>query len=130
MESMTRRELLSKSTVLLLLVPVAACGSSSSGTPDSDAGVILPDEDAATCDGVFSIGTVDDNHTHSLCVPTTDLKTPPAGGSTYTTSNTDGHTHPVTLTAAQLASIESGTTVTVTTGGTSPYPHTFTILKA
>jgi hypothetical protein len=77
---------------------------------------------------VFELSTVTNNHEHSLCVLTTDLMNPPAAGVTYTTSLTDGHTHTVNLTQAQLQSIESGGSVTVTTS--SPYPHNFTIQKA
>ena len=122
---LTRRELLSQSTVLLL-VPIAGaiagCSSSSSastgGSPD----------DSGSCDGVFETSTVTANHTHTLCVPTTDLTSPPAAGVTYTTSIAAGHSHTVVLTQAQLQSINSGGSVTVTTS--SPFPHNFTITKA
>jgi hypothetical protein len=125
MEPVTRRELLSKSTVLLLLVPVAAC---SSGSPASS--VVQASEDASACDGVFEISTVDNNHDHSLCVPTTDLENPPTTGMTYTTSVNQGHEHTVTLTQAQLQTIDSGMSVTVTTNPPVAYPHNFTIQKA
>jgi hypothetical protein len=60
-------------------------------------------------------------------VPATDLAAPPAAGATYTTSFNDGHDHTVTLTAAQLTSIESGGSVTITTS--APNAHNFTITK-
>ena len=117
---LTRRELLSKSTVLLILVPVAAaataCGSSGTSTPSNG------------CNGIFETSTVTANHTHTLCVATTDLTAPPAAGTTYTTSFDGGHSHTVTLTQAQLQSINGGGSVTVTTS--SPLPHDFTIVKA
>ena len=50
-----------------------------------------------------------------VCVASSDLTNPPAAGATYTTTSVSGHTHTVTLTQAQLASIQSGSTVTVTT---------------
>ncbi len=111
---LSRRELLSQSTVLLLLVPVVACGSSSPG--------------ASSCDGVFETSSVTNNHTHTLCVPTTDLTAPPAAGVTYTTSVSDSHSHTVVLSQAQLQTIETGGTVMVVTS--SPAPHNFTIAKA
>jgi hypothetical protein len=121
MESkLSRRELLSQSTVLLFLVPVAGLAACSSSTPS---------ETAASCDGVFETSTVTDNHTHTLCVPTTDLTAPPAAGTLYTTSLNDGHTHQVALTQAQLQTIESGGSVTVTTTSSTPNPHNFTISK-
>ncbi|MGO9000215.1 MAG: hypothetical protein ACLQVI_43355 [Polyangiaceae bacterium] len=125
---LTRREVLSKSTVLLL-VPIAgsavACSSSNNSSSSS---VIQASEDASACNGIFEISTVTNNHDHSLCVLTTDLTDPAAAGVTYTTSFNDGHAHTVSLTQAQLQSIEAGTAVTVTTS--SPYAHNFTISKA
>lgn len=119
---LTRRELLSRSTALLLVPVVGAisgCASSSGGSSGGPAG---------SCDGVFETSTVTDNHTHTLCVPTTDLTSPPAAGMTYTTSIALNHSHTVMLTQAQLETIESGGSVTVTTS--SPAPHDFTIKKA
>jgi hypothetical protein len=52
---------------------------------------------------------------------------PPSGGVVYTTSVNAGHSHTVSLTQAQLQSIEGGTAVMVTTS--SPAPHNFTISK-
>ena len=124
MEPITRRELLSKSTVLLLLVPVAACSS----TPASS--VVETPDDPSSCAGVFEISTVDNNHNHSLCVPTTDLTSPPANGMIYTTSTDEGHEHTVTLTQTQLQTINSGMAVTVTTNPPVAFPHQFTIQKA
>jgi hypothetical protein len=77
---------------------------------------------------VLSTSTVTNNHTHTLCVPTTDLTTPPAAGATYTTSSDAGHNHTVALTQQQLQSINSGGSVTVTSS--QPYAHDFTIKKA
>jgi hypothetical protein len=111
----TRREVLS-ATTMLLLVPLAPLACSSSSSPAGN-----------NCSGIFETSTVTNGHTHTLCVPTTDLTTPPAAGVTYTTSTDAGHSHTVTLTQAQLQSIEGGTAVTVTTS--SPAPHNFTISK-
>jgi hypothetical protein len=119
----TRREVLS-ATTMLLVVPLAplACSSSSSSAGSS------PGADSGNgCDGIFETSTVTNNHTHTLCVPTADLTNPPAAGKVYTTSLTLGHTHTVTLTQAQLQSIEGGGSVTVTTSG--PAAHMFTISK-
>ena len=124
MEPLTRRELLSQSTVLLLLVPVAACSGNSASS------VVQASDDASACDGVFEISTVDNNHDHSLCVPTTDFTNPPTTGMTYTTSINQGHYHTVTLTQTQLQTINSGGAVTVTTNPPVAYPHNFTIQKA
>jgi hypothetical protein len=122
---LSRREMLSKSSVLLLLVPVAGsalhCGSSGSAADN-------PSTDNPSCQGVFETSTVTNDHTHTLCVPDTDLSAPASAGVTYTTSTNDGHNHTVALTQAQLQSIASGGSVTVTTS--SPASHDFTISKA
>ena len=113
---LSRREFLSKSTVTLVLVPVASsligCGSDSGG---------------GSCNGVDTTSTVTNGHTHTVCVPTTDLMTPPSGGRTYTTSTDAGHNHTVTLTQAQLTTINGGGSVTVTSS--APAAHDFTIHK-
>jgi hypothetical protein len=115
MDAITRRELLSKSTALLLLVPVAACSGSSAPPAGSQ------------CTGPFETSTVTNGHTHTLCVPLSDLTNPPAAGVTYTTSTDVNHNHTVALTQQQLQTINAGTAVTVTTS--SPLAHNFTIQK-
>ena len=116
---LTRRELLSHSTVLLLLVPaIAGCASSSGGSAGG----------SSSCDGISETSTVTNSHTHTLCVLTSDLTSPPAAGVTYMTSTSAGHSHTVALTQLQLQDIESGKSVTVPTS--SPAPHNFTIMKA
>jgi hypothetical protein len=120
----TRRQLLTRGTTLLLLVPVVGpilgCSSSSSNSGP----------DAATCAGVSSTSSVTGQHTHTLCVLTTDLTSPPAAGVNYTTSLDSGHTHHVALTAANLTSINSGQTVMVTSTTDNNHSHTFAITKA
>jgi|HubBroStandDraft_6_1064221.scaffolds.fasta_scaffold12336_6 hypothetical protein len=101
---LSRRELLARGTTILLLVPfVSSCSSSNNASSIDAAGT--------TCTGIDSTSTVDEAHTHTICVQTSDLTTPPSGGVTYTSSNVGNHTHTLMLTAAQLASIESGTAV-------------------
>ncbi len=113
----TRREFLTGAMTTLVLLPVAAgCSSSSS-------------DGSGACDGVSSTSSVANNHTHTVCVPTTDLTSPPAAGKSYTSSNDFGHTHTVTLTQQQLQSINGGQSVTVTSTGVEPN-HDFVIKKA
>src|SRR5882724_2984249 len=89
----TRREVMSEAGyVALLLVPVVVgCGSSSSASNG--------------CDGLGSTSSVVQGHSHTVCIPSADLMTPPQGGATYTTSGPDP-THTITLSAAQLSAIE------------------------
>jgi hypothetical protein len=111
----TRREFLSQATIVLTLLPVAAAACSSS----SAAG-------GGSCDGLDPTSTVASGHTHRVCVPQADLTNPPAGGATYTTSGPDPM-HTITLTQAQLQSIQSGQSVTVTTSVANNHTHDFTL---
>lgn len=116
----TRRELLTRGTTLLLLIPVVGCSSSS---------------DPGSCAGIESRSTVDEQHDHTVCVSTSDLTSPPAAGVTYTTSNDSSHTHRITLTAANLSAISSGQGVTVTSTidndpiNNAAHSHVFLIQK-
>jgi hypothetical protein len=112
----TRREFLAQvGYVSLLLVPIAACGSSSGS--------------GSNCDGVSSTSTVVSGHSHTVCVPASDLANPPAGGATYTTSGPDP-THTIALTAEQLTSIQQGHSVAVTTSTNGGHSHDFALAKA
>lgn len=122
----TRRDLLTRGTTLLVLVPILGpilgCSSSSS--------------DGSSCDGVDSTSSLDEQHTHTLCVSTADLTSPPAAGATYTTSNESMHTHKVMLSQVNLTAVNGGQTVMVTSS-IDPDPidgvahsHTFAIKKA
>ncbi len=128
--TLTRRELLSKSTVLLLMVPVAGAALGCSSSNDASPSPSTNDGGTGACQGIFETSTVTSSHTHTLCVPETDLTSPPSAGAVYTTSfdASHTHTHTVTLSQAQLQSVAGGATITVTTS--SPLPHNFTIAKA
>ena len=121
---LTRRELLTRGTTMLLLIPVVGCSSSSNDQPEG-----------GICAGIESTSTVDEAHTHTVCVLTANLTSPPTVGVTYTTSNVGSHTHKVTLTAVNLAAINGGQAVMVTST-TDPDPltgvahsHSFMIQK-
>ncbi|GMQ80599.1 MAG: hypothetical protein BMS9Abin05_0027 [Rhodothermia bacterium] len=68
--------------------------------------------------------TVVAGHSHSAQIPTADFAS--ASNETYDTSNSGGHIHMVTLSAAQLASLGSGGVVTVTSTNNSGHTHRFT----
>jgi hypothetical protein len=114
----TRREFLSRATVTLFLVPIAAYGCSSASSTSGG---------ESACDGLDPTSTVAENHTHTVCVLQSDLSTPPAGGVMYTTSGPDP-THTVALSQTQLQSIQAGQPVTVTTSAAPDgHTHDFTI---
>lgn len=101
------------------LIAVTAC----SGGDDDSA------QNGSKCDGAGATTTNVQGHTHFVCVPLADLNSPPTDGQTYVTTNNSGHTHSLTLTAAQLTSIASGETVTVTTTNDAGHTHAATLVK-
>ncbi len=155
----TRREFLSKAgaTVTLLMIPIG-CSSETTGQDAGGGGqdsggakdvtnaqdTNVPDvQEASVADtgtpacGATSTSTTVAAHNHTLCVPATDLSSPPSGGATYTSSsspdpdaNNAQHTHTVTLTAAQLTTINGGGTVTVTSAISLSHTHDFAVMKA
>ncbi|HSO36645.1 MAG TPA: hypothetical protein VLT33_29170 [Labilithrix sp.] len=128
---LSRRELLTAAgggLVTLLLTPlVGACGSSTEPGTATATGATTP---AAGCDGAGETSTVVAGHTHTLCVPASDLSQPPAAGATYSTSISGGHDHAVALTSAQLTTVLNGGSVSVTTSTVSGHAHEFSVRKA
>ena len=103
---------------LLLVLPAArvlmACGSDSGGGPQT----------------LTFVSSTDDGHTHSVGLQVTEITSPPSAGLEKTTSNVLAHTHTVTLTAADLDSINAGNTVTKTTSNDLNHTHTFDFKKS
>jgi hypothetical protein len=92
---------------------VFGCGSS----PTSPSGVA----------DINSTSTVVNGHTHSVNVSSSDQLHP--ADATYMSSTSLSHTHMVTLTAAQLTTLASGGSVTVTSTTstlTGNHQHDFT----
>ncbi len=88
------------------------CGSSTSPSSVAD---------------VRGVSTVINAHSHTANVPASDQLRP--ADTTYASSTDAGHNHMVTLTAAQLQSIASGGSVTVTSTAspvTGNHSHDFT----
>ena len=131
---LNRREFLTTAAggfVTLVLTPlVSACGSGSMYDTVTSSNATTP-----ACDGAGETSTISNGHTHTLCVPLSDLDNPPASGATYTTSVTEGHEHTVTLIQAWLMAIAQGQTVkvtssTVSVGGLPGHTHDFAVAKA
>jgi hypothetical protein len=67
-------------------------------------------------------------HTHTMCVPASDLANPPEGGVTYATSSTLAHTHTVTLARVDLEALAAGGTAMATSSTADQHLHTFAIV--
>ncbi len=119
----SRRDFLKGSLATLVLVPIVGCSSDDSSP--SAPGDNIP----SGCEGLSTTGSSSSGHIHTLCVPDTDLSSPPASGVTYTTSSDSGHTHTVNLNQSQLQTIEGGGRVTITSSGPG-HTHNFLIEKA
>jgi hypothetical protein len=112
---------------------VAGCNNSSSSSNSSPD--ILPSP--AQQPYIYTYTSSDaDNHNHTARVYSTALSAPDANGWSDTSSTVLNHTHTMSLTQAQLTSMNAGQSVTVTsstatnpTTGNSHY-HTWTIVKA
>jgi hypothetical protein len=67
-------------------------------------------------------------HTHTMCVPASDLANPPEGGVTYATSSTLAHTHTVTLARVDLEALAAGGPAMATSSTADQHLHTFAIV--
>jgi hypothetical protein len=65
--------------------------------------------------------TISDNHGHVLAIAAADLNS--TSDITYDIQGSAGHTHSVTFTAAQLAQLKAGSTVSVTSSMTLSHDH-------
>jgi len=118
----TRRNFLKGSLATLVLVPIVGCsGDDSPAAPGGG--------NPTGCQGLSSTGSSSSGHIHTLCVPDSDLSSPPASGVTYTTSSDGGHTHTVNLNQSQLQNIAGGGAVTVTSSGPG-HTHNFLVEMA
>jgi len=76
--------------------------------------------------------STDNSHSHSVTLENAEIQSPPSAGISKTTSSVSGHTHSFAMTQAQLATVNGGGSVTVTTGSSDvggTHTHTFTISK-
>jgi hypothetical protein len=71
--------------------------------------------------GIACAATISNNHGHVLAIATADLDS--TADKTYHIQGTADHTHTVTFSAAQLAQLKAGTTVSVTTTMTLAHDH-------
>jgi hypothetical protein len=124
----------------LLVLPVGLfllrCGSSDAssqsdgtgGTPSSGAN---PPSAAPVANGSQVTYTSSDSggHSHTYSIDVSAFTAPPAAGLSGETSNDEGHTHTVAVSAAQLSQIGAGQSIQVTTGSTSGHTHVFTFVK-
>jgi hypothetical protein len=129
----TRRQFLMAAGRVMIALPIgwsiAGCGSSSSASGSA----------CSNADKLVTMGTslvftssCDSSHTHDFTLMTTELSAPAAAGVMRDTSIDpfDNHAHTVTLTQAELTTIEGGATVTKASTPTNGHQHTYMFRKA
>lgn len=118
-DEITRKEFLQAGVATLVATSLGACSSDDGGDDGADDG---GDE----CSGSAS-ANIATNHGHSLSVPANDVN----GGAAkdYEIMGTADHSHTVSLSADDMATIAAGDTASVTssTGGAAPHTHAVTI---
>ena len=129
----SRREFLLAAGRLMIALPVgwsiagavAGCGSGSASC--GNAGKLV-----TTGTSLVFTSSCDGSHTHDFTLMTTELSAPPAAGVMRTTSvdTVDNHFHGITLSQAELTTIESGTPVTKTSTSVNQHTHTYIFRKA
>ena len=114
----SRRQFVGDTMVFVLIPVVTGCGEEDDG------------HDGVDCDGAGATSSVDDGHSHTVCVAASDLMSPPSGGTRYTTSSDSGHTHEIELSSSQLTEIAGGGDVTITTSIVQAHSHTFLLKES
>ena len=94
-----------------------ALGGCGGGGGDYNAPSPPPPAPAVTCNATLITG----NHGHSLSIPIADLNSSVA--MSYGIQGTADHSHQVSFSAAQLAQLRAGQTVTVTTSASAGHTH-------
>ena len=105
-------------------VVLAGCGG---GGGSYDASAAPPPPAPAPAPGTLSSCSatqITDNHGHTLVIPVADLTSTVA--KTYSIDGTAGHSHQVTFSPAQLASLRTGGAVTVTSSIALAHSHDVT----
>lgn len=127
---MNRRDFVETLLVLPVGVFLVHCGSStnysSSGGGGSDAPAAPPG-----LNGSQAVYTSSENqgHHHTFGIDLSAFTSPPSSGVSGDTSSDLQHTHTVSVSAADLANVESGGSVMVTTSSSSGHTHVFTFVK-
>ena len=98
------------------VVAIAGCGD--------DGGAATPDAAPLTCGSPAAV--IGGNHGHVLTVSMADVNA--AAAKTYNIMGGSLHDHTVMVTAAQFASLKTGTTLSITSSSDGTHTHTITVM--
>ena len=129
---MDRKTFIQKTTAGILLglpvISILGCSSSDDGgDPNPDPNPDPDPDPQANCleNGTNSSVGSSAGHSHSFTVPKEDVS---AGvEKTYVMSNVNAHTHQVTITAAQFATLQGNNSVTATSTSDSGHTHSVSV---
>src|SRR5688500_8887425 len=131
---MQRRDFLRLVAGTVVVLPVGTflvgCGGDDGGDPGPGTGADAPA--AAPRGSGSSIVYSSSNtagHFHEFALAAAALTAPPAAGVSGATDVSLSHTHSVSVSMAQLASVETGATIKVTTGAETGHSHVLTLVK-
>ena len=101
-------------------------GNIDSGTSGGNDSGTSGDSGGASCNNSLTLGDaqIAGNHSHAATIPSADLMG--SADKTYSIQGASGHTHSITLTAANFASLRAGNSVSVTSTS-SGHTHVCTI---
>ena len=109
-------EAMASGSAVLLFTSCGGGGSYNGGAPAP-----APAPNGTSC----SPAVISDNHGHALVIAKSDLDS--SSPMTYDIHGTADHTHSVTFSAAQLAQLKAGTTVSVSSSVTLSHDHTVSV---
>lgn len=119
--SMTRDQFLralAGAGVLALGLPAVACGSDDEDPPGG----------TGNCAANGTVVTIGTNHGHTLVVTKEEVVA--AAAKTYDITGSSAHTHSITITAGQFATLASTGTLTVMSTAGGAHTHTVTVVCA
>ncbi len=131
---MDRREFLNRASRVLLLLPFAklllACKSNDSKGGSEDDDTPPDAPPKVVGTNTTYTSSETNGHSHGFTVPHAAFENPPLGGMSGRTTEAEGHQHTVTIDQEALRRAESGEIVKVETSQDSDHTHMFTIVKA
>ena len=108
----------------------AGSGATTGGTGLAGAGGASGVDAGPVAPAVLTFtSSVTNAHTHAFQIAMTELTSPPAVGIARETSETNGHTHTVVLSDADLGAIQNGQTVLRTTSLVNGHTHQFAFVR-
>lgn len=131
---MNRRDFVERLLFLPVGVYLVRCSSSTNGSSGYGGGGSTTNNApgaAPTVSGNQAVYTSSNVavHTHTFGIDLTDFTTPPANGVSGETSENAQHTHTVSVSMADLANVETGQSVMITTSNVAGHTHVFTFVK-